>query len=215
MFKVITVLIVDDHALVRRGLKLMLEEVPGIEVIGEAADGAEAIRIAVQKRPTLTLLDITMPAGLDGFLTAIALQNEHPDGEIVLLTMHDEEAYVRRALEIGVRGFLSKNTDPKEMIEAIRDVARGRRVYRTYLNKEVIHEILQQKQQNYSPILTRREAEIARCTALGYSLSEIGDRLNISPKTVENHRGRIMQKLKLNHRYELIQYALKNRLIDE
>lgn len=101
------------------------------------------------------------------------------------------------------------------MIEAIRDVARGRRVYRTYLNKEVIHEILQQKQQNYSPILTRREAEIARCTALGYSLSEIGDRLNISPKTVENHRGRIMQKLKLNHRHELIQYALKNRLIDE
>ncbi|TCI56221.1 response regulator transcription factor [Exiguobacterium sp. SH5S13] len=211
----ITVLIVDDHALVRRGLKLMLQTAHGINVVGEAADGAEAIRLAIQKRPTVTLLDITMPAGLDGFLTATALQNEHPDGEIILLTMHDEEAYVKRALEIGVRGFLSKNTDPDEMVEAIRSVAKGRRVYRTYLKDEVIRGMIQQSKKKDASILSRREEEIARCTALGYSLSEIGERLNISPKTVENHRGRIMQKLQLNHRHELVQYVLKNRLMDE
>ena len=135
--EVITVLIVDDHALVRRGIKLMLEGVPDIQVIGEVPDGAQAIRVAVAKRPAIILLDITMLTGLDGFLTATALQNEHPDGEIIFLTMHDEEAYVRRALEIGARGFLSKNTDPTEMVDAIRDVAKGRRVYRTYLKQEI------------------------------------------------------------------------------
>lgn len=212
--EVITVLIVDDHALVRRGIKLMLEGVPDIQVIGEVPDGAQAIRVAVAKRPAIILLDITMLTGLDGFLTATALQNEHPDGEIIFLTMHDEEAYVRRALEIGARGFLSKNTDPTEMVDAIRDVAKGRRVYRTYLKQEILYKMIQQSKQKNLPILTRREAEIARCTALGYSLSEIGERLNISPKTVENHRGRMMKKLQINHRHELIQYVLKNN-IDE
>lgn len=208
----IKVLVVDDHELVRRGLKLMFQSYRDIEVVGEAADGTAAVQEAIRTMPDVVLLDITMPNGLDGFLTANALAEEVPTVKVILLTMHDEELYIKRALELGVPGYLSKNSDPSQLVEGIIQVMAGKRYYATSLSKASIEKIAELK--NESPLLTRRESEIVRLTTLGYGNIEIGEKLGISPKTVENHKSRIMNKLQMKHRHELVQFALKNHWID-
>lgn len=208
----IKVLVVDDHELVRRGLKLMFQSYRDIEVVGEAADGTAAVQEAIRTMPDVVLLDITMPNGLDGFLTANALAEEVPTVKVILLTMHDEELYIKRALELGVPGYLSKNSDPSQLVEGIIQVMAGKRYYATSLSKASIEKIAELK--NDSPLLTRRESEIVRLTTLGYGNIEIGEKLGISPKTVENHKSRIMNKLQMKHRHELVQFALKNHWID-
>lgn len=210
--KPINVLIVDDHELVRRGLKLMFRTNEHIRVVGEAAEGAAAIQEAIRTRPDVILLDITMPNGLDGFVTVQALAEEVPSAKIILLTMHDEEIYIKRALELDVPGFMSKNSDPSQLSEGIESVFEGKRYYATSLTEEQMERIVLQK--NGHPLLTRRELEIVRLSTLGYSHNEIGEKLGISPKTVENHKARIMNKLQMKHRHELVQYALKNHLIE-
>lgn len=210
--KPINVLIVDDHELVRRGLKLMFRTNEHIRVVGEAAEGAAAIQEAIRTRPDVILLDITMPNGLDGFVTVQALAEEVPSAKIILLTMHDEEIYIKRALELDVPGFMSKNSDPSQLAEGIEYVFDGKRYYSTSLTEDYIDKLVLQK--NGHPLLTRRELEIVRLSTLGYSHNEIGEKLGISPKTVENHKARIMNKLQMKHRHELVQYALKNHLIE-
>lgn len=210
--KPINVLIVDDHELVRRGLKLMFRTNERIRVVGEAAEGAAAIQEAIRTRPDVVLLDITMPNGLDGFVTVQALAEEVPSAKIILLTMHDEEMYIKRALELDVPGFMSKNSDPSQLAEGIEYVFDGKRYYSTSLTEDYIDKLVLQK--NGHPLLTRRELEIVRLSTLGYSHNEIGEKLGISPKTVENHKARIMNKLQMKHRHELVQYALKNHLIE-
>ncbi|MDA5561015.1 response regulator transcription factor [Exiguobacterium sp. MMG028] len=212
MMKPINVLIVDDHELVRRGLKLMFRTNERIRVVGEAAEGAAAIQEAIRTRPDVILLDITMPNGLDGFVTVQALAEEVPSAKIILLTMHDEEIYIKRALELDVPGFMSKNSDPSQLAEGIEYVFDGKRYYSTSLTEDYIDKLVLQK--NGHPLLTRRELEIVRLSTLGYSHNEIGEKLGISPKTVENHKARIMNKLQMKHRHELVQYALKNHLIE-
>ena len=208
----IRLLIVDDHELVRRGLKLMFRTNERIRVVGEAAEGAAAIQEAIRTRPDVVLLDITMPNGLDGFVTVQALAEEVPSAKIILLTMHDEEIYIKRALELDVPGFMSKNSDPSQLAEGIEYVFDGKRYYSTSLTEDYIDKLVLQK--NDHPLLTRRELEIVRLSTLGYSHNEIGEKLGISPKTVENHKARIMNKLQMKHRHELVQYALKNHLIE-
>ncbi|WP_214774211.1 response regulator transcription factor [Exiguobacterium sp. s37] len=210
--KPIDVLIVDDHELVRRGLRLMFRTNERIRVVSEAAEGAEAIQEAIRTRPDVVLLDITMPGGLDGFLTVKALAEEIPSAKVILLTMHDEEIYIKRALELGVPGYMSKNSDPSQLAEGIEHVFDGKRYYATSVNEEYMNKIVLQKDSH--PLLTRRELEIVRLSTLGYSHNEMGEKLGISPKTVENHKARIMSKLQIKHRYELVQYALKNHLIE-
>ncbi|MCT4784864.1 response regulator [Exiguobacterium aestuarii] len=212
MMKPIDVLIVDDHELVRRGLKLMFRSNERIRVVSEAGEGAAAIQEAIRTSPDVVLLDITMPNGLDGFLTVQALAEEVPSAKIILLTMHDEEIYIKRALELGVLGYMSKNSDPSQLSEGIESVFEGKRYYATSLTEEQMERIVLQK--NNHPLLTRRELEIVRLSTLGYSHNEIGEKLGISPKTVENHKARIMNKLQMKHRHELVQYALKNHLIE-
>ncbi|WP_236635501.1 MULTISPECIES: response regulator transcription factor [unclassified Exiguobacterium] len=207
----IDVLIVDDHELVRRGLKLMFRPYKDINVVGEAAEGTTAIQEAMRTIPDVILLDITMPNGLDGFMTAKALAQEVPTAKVILLTMHDEELYIKRALELGVPGYLSKNSDPAQLVDGIKQVMEGKRYYATSLSEAFIEKAASQKTES---VLTRRESEIVRLTTLGYGNIEIGEKLGISPKTVENHKGRVMQKLQIKHRHELVQFALKNRLID-
>ncbi|WP_251129201.1 MULTISPECIES: response regulator transcription factor [unclassified Exiguobacterium] len=208
----IKVLIVDDHELVRRGLKLMFRSYRDVEVVGEAEDGTAAVQEAIRTMPDIVLLDITMPNGLDGFLTANALAEEVPTAKVVLLTMHDEELYIKRALELGVPGYLSKNSDPSQLVHGIKQVMAGKRYYATSLPEAYVEKMAVHKKE--SPLLTRRETEIVRLTTLGYGNIEIGEKLGISPKTVENHKSRIMTKLHMKHRHELVQFALKNHLID-
>ncbi|WP_232818691.1 response regulator [Exiguobacterium flavidum] len=207
----IRLLIVDDHVLVRDGLRLMFENDPDIEVVGAAEEGGEAIRVAIRERPDVILLDVTMPEGLDGFVTARSLKEEVPEVRVIFLTMHDEEVYVRKALESGISGYLSKNSDVSALRGAIKHVYSGKTCFETTLPPEEIDRLLQG--QASKKTLTRREIEIVRLTALGYTNLEIGNQLNISPKTVENHKARIMGKLQIKHKHELVQYALKNHLI--
>ncbi|WP_236636681.1 response regulator transcription factor [Exiguobacterium sp. SL-9] len=207
----IKVLIVDDHELVRRGLKLMFRPYEEIDVVGEAVDGTTAIQEAIRMTPDVVLLDITMPNGLDGFMTATALAEEVPGVKVILLTMHDEELYIKRALELDVPGYLSKNSDPGQLVDGIKQVMEGKRYYATSLSEAFIEKVVSQKKES---VLTRRESEIVRLTTLGYGNIEIGEKLGISPKTVENHKSRVMHKLQIKHRHELVQFALKNRLVD-
>ncbi|TCI25373.1 MULTISPECIES: response regulator transcription factor [Exiguobacterium] len=210
----IRVLIVDDHELVRKGLRLMFRSYEEIDVVGEAEDGTKAIQSAIQFSPDIVLLDITMGSGLDGFLVFQALKEEAPEVKVIFLTMHDEEAYIRRAIELGVPGYMSKNSDPGRLVEGIRQVHQGNRFYRGLAPEEVLKQMFNQSKSSEQSVLTRRELEIVRLSSLGYSNIEIGRQLNISSKTVENHKGRVMNKLQIRHRHELVQFAIKNRMID-
>ncbi|MDW2884682.1 response regulator transcription factor [Exiguobacterium artemiae] len=210
--RMIRLLIVDDHALIRNGLRLLIEKDSCLEVVAEAEEGGEAIKLAIQYQPDIILLDVTMPGGLDGFVTSRALQEEAPESKIILLTMHDEDAYVRKAIEQNIPGYLSKSSDISELSGAIKKVYSGQVYYQTSLSNQEIDQLLGRRQ--HKKKLSRRELEIVHLTALGYTNIEISEKLIISPKTVENHKARIMTKLNIKHKHELVRFALKNHLLD-
>ncbi|KFZ42348.1 DNA-binding response regulator [Anoxybacillus flavithermus] len=206
------VLIVDDHDLIRKGIRLLLESFPDVEVIGEASNGCDAITLALKHHPDVILLDLSMPTGLDGFTTAKTIMDELEDVKIIVLTMHDEEIYVQKAIQYNIHGYLLKNSQTNDLHEALQAVYRGKRFYRTHVPDERLEKMFAEKQPK-SP-LTNREREIVRLTFLGYTNNQIANKLKISPKTVENHKTNIMQKLGIKEKHELIQYALKNHIAD-
>lgn len=208
----IRLLIVDDHVLIRNGLRLILEKDESLQVVAEAEEGGEAIRLAIKYQPDVILLDVTMPGGLDGFVTSRAIHEEVPHSKIILLTMHDEEVYIQKAIEYHIPGYLSKNSDISELSSAIKRVFAGKIYYQTSMPEEELQHLLDGSKQKRH--LSRREVEIVRLTVLGYTNIEIADKLVISPKTVENHKARVMMKLQLKHKHELVRFALKNDFIE-
>ncbi|MED0716579.1 response regulator transcription factor [Aeribacillus composti] len=206
------VLIVDDHVLIRKGIRLLLEEFPDVEVVAEASDGSEAIMLAIKHEPDIILMDLSMPDGLDGFTASKTLLSEVKNSKIILLTMHDEEIYVRKALQHQIHGYLLKNSQANELYEAMQAVLRGKLFYRTKIPESQLQRL--SKEEEPKSVLTKREQEIVRLTSLGYTNVQIAKQLNISPKTVENHKANIMQKLDLKDKHELIKYAIKNNFID-
>ncbi|MBB6177013.1 DNA-binding NarL/FixJ family response regulator [Anoxybacillus tengchongensis] len=206
------VLIVDDHDLIRKGIRLLLEGFPDVEVVGEASNGCDAITLALKHHPDVILLDLSMPTGLDGFTTAKTIMDELEDVKIIVLTMHDEEIYVQKAIQYNIHGYLLKNSQTNDLYEALQVVYGGKRFYRTHIPDEHLAKMFAEKEPK-SP-LTNREREIVRLTFLGYTNNQIANKLKISPKTVENHKTNIMQKLGIKEKHELIQYALKNHIAD-
>ncbi|KHF27629.1 response regulator transcription factor [Anoxybacillus sp. EFIL] len=206
------VLIVDDHDLIRKGIRLLLEGFSDVEVVGEASNGCDAITLALKHRPDVILLDLSMPTGLDGFTTAKTIMDELEDVKIIVLTMHDEEIYVQKAIQYNIHGYLLKNSQTNDLHEALQTVYYGKRFYRTHIPEERLEKMFAEKEPK-SP-LTNREREIVRLTFLGYTNNQIANKLKISPKTVENHKTNIMQKLGIKEKHELIQYALKNHIAD-
>ncbi|MBA2879319.1 DNA-binding NarL/FixJ family response regulator [Anoxybacillus kamchatkensis] len=206
------VLIVDDHDLIRKGIRLLLEGFSDVEVVGEASNGCDAITLALKHRPDVILLDLSMPTGLDGFTTAKTIMDELEDVKIIVLTMHDEEIYVQKAIQYNIHGYLLKNSQTNDLHEALQAVYHGKRFYRTHIPEERLEKMFAEKEPK-SP-LTNREREIVRLTFLGYTNNQIANKLKISPKTVENHKTNIMQKLGIKEKHELIQYALKNHIAD-
>ncbi|MGJ7035483.1 response regulator [Anoxybacillus eryuanensis] len=206
------VLIVDDHDLIRKGIRLLLEGFPDVEVVGEASNGCDAITLALKHHPDVILLDLSMPTGLDGFTTAKTIMDELEDVKIIVLTMHDEEIYVQKAIQYNIHGYLLKNSQTNDLYEALQAVYGGKRFYRTHIPDEHLEKMFAEKEPK-SP-LTNREREIVRLTFLGYTNNQIANKLKISPKTVENHKTNIMQKLGIKEKHELIQYALKNHIAD-
>ncbi|WP_163152338.1 response regulator transcription factor [Anoxybacillus sp. MB8] len=206
------VLIVDDHDLIRKGIRLLLEGFSDVEVVGEASNGCDAITLALKHHPDVILLDLSMPTGLDGFTTAKTIMDELEDVKIIVLTMHDEEIYVQKAIQYNIHGYLLKNSQTNDLHEALQAVYHDKRFYRTHIPEERLEKMFAEKEPK-SP-LTNREREIVRLTFLGYTNNQIANKLKISPKTVENHKTNIMQKLGIKEKHELIQYALKNHIAD-
>jgi len=208
---VIKVLLVDDHMMIRKGIRVLMEGFSEIEIAGESNNGNEAVFKAGQLKPDVVLMDLSIPNGVDGF-TAIRKMN--PSVKIVILTMHDEEIFIQKAIEAGAHGYVLKNSHYQLLYQAIVEVYRGNRYYKTSVSPDIIDQWLNSESQKPPSVLTVREKEILRFIVLGYANKEIADKLSISVKTVENHKTNMMQKLDLDSKHELIQYAIKNKYLD-
>ncbi|WP_060205301.1 response regulator transcription factor [Sporosarcina koreensis] len=209
----IKVLVVDDHVLIRKGIILLLENHQDIEVVGEAGDGEEAIQLAASTQPDVILMDISIPDGLDGFTATQEIMTRLEGVKVILLTMHNEIVYIQKGIEVGAHGYLLKNSQGNVLYEAIKAVHEGKRYYQVGLPEEQLERLFKQKGKEKAELLTNREQEIVRLTILGYTNVQIGKKLFISSKTVENHKANIMQKLELKDKSEFIQYGLVNRYV--
>ncbi|MFX3623595.1 MAG: response regulator [Ectobacillus sp.] len=209
----IKILIVDDHVLIRKGIKLLLESHQDLQVVGEAGDGAEALTLSIKYEPHVILMDLSMPDGLDGFTAIKEIRKQFPNVKIIVLTMHDEEIYIKKALMLKVNGYLLKNSHANDLHRAIMAVGRGERYFQTDIPLEEIEKKMSYPEDTQT-VLTDREQDILRLTVLGYTNAQIAQKLSISPKTVESHKANIMQKLRLKGKHELIQYGIKNHYLD-
>ncbi|MFF0826428.1 response regulator [Brevibacillus sp. NPDC003359] len=210
----IRVLLVDDHTMIRKGLRVLLESYSQIKIVGESHSGSDAILKATQLQPDVVLMDLSLPNGLDGFTASNEIRKSNPFVKIVILTMHDEEIFVQKAINVGVHGYILKNSHGELLFQAIMEVCRGKRFYKTSVSEEIIKLWLKSDAKTLPSVLTVREKELVRLIVLGYTNKEIADKLLISVKTVENHKTNIMQKLQLDTKHQLIQYAIKNRYLD-
>jgi two-component system response regulator NreC len=207
---VIRIVIADDHSVVRRGLRQLLDEEDGLEVVAEAGNVDDARRYVRGHHPKILVLDLNMPGGSS--LKAIPeLRAESPETEIVVLTMQDEPAYAREALGAGVLGYVLKEAADTELIQAVRAAAVGQ----SYLNPRLGARVAAEPPPGPPGGLSDREVEVLRMIALGYTNLQISQELFLSVRTVETHRAHIQQKLGLSDRAELVRYALDHRLVDD
>ncbi|TQR37383.1 response regulator [Brevibacillus brevis] len=210
----IRVLLVDDHTMIRKGLRVLLESYSQIKIVGESHTGNDAILKANQLKPDVVLMDLSLPNGLDGFTASKEIRKSNPLVKIVILTMHDEEIFVQEAITVGAHGYILKNSHGELLFQAIVEVYRGKYFYKTSVSQEIINQWLRSDAKTLPSVLTLREKELVRLIVLGYTNKEMADKLLISVKTVENHKTNIMQKLGLDSKHQLIQYAIKNRYLD-
>ncbi|MDC3417860.1 response regulator transcription factor [Aquibacillus sp. 3ASR75-54] len=210
------ILLVDDHAVVRMGLKVLLNAVPDMEVVGEASEGDEGIKMALDLLPSIVLMDLSMPHGKDGLSATSELKKQLPDTEILILTMHDDEEYLFRAIQAGASGCVLKSAPHQELIDAIKTVCSGNAYLHPAATRRLMDQYLgnlKQDQQDLFQLLSDREKEVLTLIAKGYANKDIGEKLVISVKTVETHKSNLMEKLQMKTRPELVAYALKKGLL--
>jgi two-component system, NarL family, response regulator NreC len=210
----IKVLIVDDHAVVRSGLRLLLVREDGLEPVGEAGSGREAIFEARSVKPDVILMDVVMPEG-SGLDFIQPLLKEHPEARILVLSMQDDPRYVREAFAAGASGYVLKEAADVEVVQAIREVAHGGRYVHPELGARLIAADAAAARRAEEDPLSDREREVLRLLALGHTNQEIAKQLYISVRTAETHRAHIMQKLQLSSRAELVRYAISHGLLEE
>jgi DNA-binding NarL/FixJ family response regulator len=217
----ITIVLADDHVLVRAGIRAMLDELPDVQVIAEAGDGRQALDLIQQQPPDVVLMDIAMP-GLNGLDSAARIARDHPDVRVVILSMHMTEEYVISALRAGASGYLLKDADPAELALAVRAVARGETYLSPGVSKHVIDDYLRRTggsqeldlhPESIHP-LTPRQREVLQLIAEGNTSREIAQILQISLKTVESHRQGIMDRLDIHDLAGLVRYAIRKGLVD-
>jgi len=213
MSEPIRVLIVDDHAVVRSGLRKVLESEDGFEVVGEAGDMRNAVFEARAQSPDVILMDVVMP-GASGIEATPAVLKEAPGAKVVVLSMQDDPRYVREAFEVGAAGYVLKEAADTEVVGAIRAVAAGERYVHPALGARLVAAEAEERKRAAADPLSEREREVLRLLALGHTNQEIAKMLYISVRTAETHRAHIMQKLRLSSRAELVRYALENGLIE-
>jgi NarL family two-component system response regulator LiaR len=208
----IRILIADDHAIVREGLRALIETEPGMELVGEATDGVEAVQMARRLRPGVILLDLLMPRK-DGLAAIVEIKEDQPEACILVLTSFAEDEKVFPAIKAGARGYLLKDTTPQALLQAIRDVHRGESSLHPTIARKLLEEINQPP--NLPPStdpLTEREVDVLRLVAQGLSNQEIGDQLFIAERTVRTHVSNILGKLHLANRTQAALYALREGL---
>jgi len=204
------ILLADDHLIVRQGLKVLLER-EGFNVVGEASDGREAVRLAQELCPDIALLDLTMPL-LNGIDAGRAMLQASPKTKIVLLTMHTEDHYVLEALRAGIKGYILKTKAAEELVEAIQEVSRGKLYLTPGVSEAVVQAYLAKTELPPEP-LSPREREVLQLVAEGKTTKEVAVVLGISVKTAESHRTRIMEKLDIHETASLVRYAIRRGLV--
>jgi len=211
----VTVLLADDHPIVRQGLRHLLEAEPDIKILGEASDGLQAVQLSEKFKPNVLIVDLMMP-GLNGLEVVRQVKDRSPATFSIVLSMQSADVYVVEALKSGAAGYVLKETGPSELVNAVQQVISGKRYLSPRLSERLIDVLLQTSDEiTLDPYetLTNREREILQMVAEGLTSSAIAKRLSISPRTAELHRGRMMDKLGLHSQTELILYALKRGIL--
>jgi two-component system, NarL family, response regulator NreC len=211
---VIRAVVVDDHAVVRSGIKLLLDREDDIEVVGEAGNAKDAVFRARALKPDVILLDVVMP-GQSGIEVLPSLLKEAPDARVLVLSMQDDPSYVREAFAAGASGYVLKEAADEEVVAAVRAIADGRSYVHPALGARLVAAEAQERAAAEADPLSDREREVLRLLALGHTNQEIAKMLYISVRTAETHRAHIMQKLRLETRAELVRYALSHGLLEE
>ena len=210
----IKVLLADDHSIVREGLRKVLEDSNEIEVIAEAADGETALDEAMNKKPDVAVIDISMP-GMDGLEVVTRLTSYCSDVPVLILTMHDEEQYVIRAIEAGAMGYVTKQSAPEQLVAAVKKIHAGGRYLTEKASEALALRVIRgNKKGSLTESLSMRELQVLRKLAMGSTNREIAISYNISVKTVDTYRARILKKLNIRNNAELSRYAIQNKLVE-
>ena len=214
----IRILITDDHTLFRHGIRGLLDREGDLEIVGEAETGSETLRLLEETRPDVLLLDLSLPGGMSGAQTAEEALKIAPKLAIVVLTMHEDEYYLREMFAIGVHGFVLKRSRPEALITAVRAAASGEHYVDAALSRHVVSSFAgadagAKSTKGRLALLTTREREVCRLLAMGHTNAEVAQQLFISDRTVESHRHKIMGKLDLKNRAELVRFAMDNDLL--
>ena len=214
--KPIRILLADDHTVVRKGIRLLLESQPGFSVIADAANGREAVAMAEEQKPDVVVMDVAMPT-LNGIEAARQITSRLPQTAVVFLSMHSDESYVVKALKAGARAYLLKDSAENDLINAVKAVSEGKAYFSPAISKMLVEDYMRQMQERQVEdsyeLLTTREREVLQLLAEGKTNKEVASILNLSLYTVETHRGNILQKLNLHSGAELILYAIRKGVI--
>ncbi len=210
-----SIVLADDHHVVRQGLRALLEGQPDFQLVGEAGDGLEAVQLTERLKPDVLIIDLMMPS-LNGLEATRQVSQRSPHTRVVILSMHANEAYVLEALRNGAAGYVLKDSSAADLVHAVREVVAGRRYLSSTLSERAIAAYIQKASDvalDPYEMLTNREREVLHLAAEGYTNAEIADQLSISPRTAETHRANLMHKLGLRTHTDLIRYALRRGIL--
>jgi DNA-binding NarL/FixJ family response regulator len=209
----VKVLIADDHGIVRTGIRLLLERQSDVEVIGEAADGVEAVEQALACGPDLCILDVGMPR-MTGLQAAREIRSHLPDARVLMLSMHDDEQYLFEALKAGASGYVLKREADQDLVGAVRAVGRGEAFLTNAAERSLVRQWMDEGSAGPAIPLTPREEEVVKLIAEAYTNAQIAEILHLAEKTVESHRANVLRKLGMRDRVELVRYAIRRGLVE-
>ena len=212
----IRVLLADDHSVVRQGLRVWLERSGSIEVVGEAADGREAVALTEQLKPDIVIMDIAMPL-LNGIDATAQITRRDPNTKVIVLSMHTDESYILRALGAGAKGYLLKESTETDVLPAVQSVQEGKSYFSPSITRVLLEDYMRMLKQNNLQdsydLLTEREKEVLQLLAQGKSNKEVAQILNLSPHTIDSHRTNLMQKLDVHNTAEIVLYAVRKGIV--